>query len=392
MKPLACIVAFMTTPKALKLRVTLPSLAIPYPRIRKASLGQEGVFEFVEYSDDGQSFSKYSHNETANELLRLIEPHRQLTVKELDQLLNITEKSEKLDSKLVGVFEIPDLNTEKILAFINTYGQMGLANLSRREKFERRMTKDGFEMSVDEFCARIAPKYNLSRTFANEYYNKNPKKLYEHCEAIVRGLRVPLRWIEQDIRATGRAIKAIAFLNERHKKDDERFIPLDGVKALRNFLGAIDQAPFEIPRGKSASEIHKFHPAWKIEPQQVERLVATFLSEINSLLQPLTRSPLQSDLKPLTQNFCVESYLLYSILTTESQFVERYCQKSDCGRPFYPERSTRTYCSTRCGDYVRQKEHREKKKKVSTSSSGKKKTERKAKNGKTQKASKTVRN
>lgn len=383
----------MTMPKELRLRVTLPALDSPYPRLRTAKFGQEGVFQFIEYSDDDQRVSRISHSQIASELLRLIEPQRQLTRRELDELLNVTPQTPSTEnSKLVGVFEIPDLDRNKVLLFINTFGQMGLANLSRREKFERRITRDGFEMSVDEFCSRIAPRKILSRSLAEKYYKDNKNKLREHCEAIVLGTRVPWYWVEQDIRVTGQAIKAIALLNESHRKRAESSIPLEDGNALRDFLGAIEQAPFEIPRGKKASQIHIRHSAWKIEPQKVELLVGSLLSDINSLLQPLTRSPLQTSLKPVTKNFCVESYLLYSILTTESRFVERFCQKSECGRPFYPERSTGVYCSKACGDAVRQKRHRQKGRQISTSSGGKRKTPKeKGKNGKTKKAPKTVR-
>jgi endogenous inhibitor of DNA gyrase (YacG/DUF329 family) len=381
---------------ALRLRVTLPRLATPYPRLPKATLGQEGVFQFIEYSDKGKTVASHSYNKMAGELLALIEPLRQLTIAELDESLGLTppQGEEGQNRKLINTFKARDFDQDKVLAFINTYGQMGRANLARREKFERRVTIEGYEMSVDEFCSRIAPGHRLSRTQAEEYYQANKKKLKEHCWAIATGARVPWHWIEADIRTTGRAIRALAVINEYSKTRGKRFIPLEDGDMLRDFLGAIEKAPFEILYPKKGHQIQRQSPAWKPEPKKVEQLVASLLSDINALLQPLTRTPLQSDFDRIAvdyeANYCVESYLLYSILTTDSHFIERPCL--NCGRPTFAERSTRIFCSPRCGASVRQKRHRQKKKQVSTSTSGKKKTPRqKGQHGKTKKASKTVR-
>jgi len=389
-------VALMTMPKALRLRVTLPRLATPYPRLPKATLGQEGVFRFIEYSDTGKTVASHSYNKMAGELLALIEPLRQMTIAELDKSLGLTppQGAEEQNRKLINTFKDRDFDQDKVLSFINTYGQMGRADSARREKFERRVTIEGYEMGVDEFCSRIAPGHILSRTQAEEYYQANKKKLREHSEAIATGARVPWHWIEADIRTTGRAIRALAVINEYAKRRGEISIPLEDGNALRDFLGAIEKAPFEIHYPRKPSQTQMTHPAWKTEPEKVERLVATLLSDINTLLQPLTRTPLQSDFGRIAVdygwNYCVESYILYSILTTDSHFIERPCL--NCGRPTFAERSTRIFCSPRCGASVRQKRHRQKKKQVSTSTSGKKKTpQQKGQNGKTKKASKTVR-
>jgi len=373
MKSIVCIVAFMRTANSLHLSVTLPNAPLCRPIAKKAKLVElDFGYCAISYELLGVENTKFTFNETATALGRLVAPIRELTVNEL-----------KAFPELEGWFVLDRIDSNKILDFINLYGQIGLADYLRRDKFALPMTKETRGLSVEQFCLLVGINLPSQVQKAKTYFKKNPDDLFKRTLRIYWGTEVPIAWIERDIRELFRCVRIL----EIFKNKKSQSINLEQSPELRRLIHASDKAPFIIPFGKDPGNFKSLDGKWNLPQMKRKALVDDFNSSVNRFLQPLTRYPIQTEelISRNLQNCGIETFLIQSLFVTDTQFKEGLCIRPSCRRPFYKQRSTKDYCSTQCGNAVRVKNHR-KRQRVSVQKNGKKMTPaKKGRNGQTKK-------
>lgn len=316
---------------------------------------------------EGSENTAFTFNETATALGRLIAPIREMTATEL-----------KAFPHFEGWFVLDDLEPDKILQFINQYGQIGLADYHRRDKFNLPMTRTSQGLGVEQFCALVGIISPKQVQQAKAYFKKNPQDLMKRTLRIYWGTEVPLVWIEKDLRELFKCVRILEIL--KNKKTQS--FNLEQGAELRRLISASDRAPFVIPFGKNSGTYLPTSPKWDFPQRQREALVNDFVSNVNRFLQPVTRYPIRTEAIEAKnfQNCGIETFLIESLLATDTQFKEGLCKKPSCRRPYYQQRSTKEFCSTECATAERVKKHREKKK-VSVQKARKKATAKKGKNG-----------
>jgi len=357
----------MNTPKPSLLTVTLPNAPIPLPVVKTAKLVKESGFPYwsISYSLEGKLQTAFTYSEVATALARLISPMRELTVKELEEY------------PILEGYLVPDvIDSSEIVHFLNTYGQVGLADTSRRTQFK--FGRTFLQKEVENFCREVGifdPK-EVAKTVA--YFKKNPDEFGKRVLRIGWGTEVPYKWIMDDLRNLYKCVRILELL--ANKK--EQSFKLEQSPELRRLMYASDRAPFPIPFGKDAGMYKSLDPKWQISSSGRKKLVEDFTLNINRFLYPLTYNAIQTEeqkveIKRLNS---IETFLVYSISTTEGGFEEKFCLKDSCRRPFYGQRISKKFCSDSCSSSMRQKRAREKKK-VSVQKNRKKTNSKKGKNG-----------
>jgi hypothetical protein len=344
----------MNTPKPSLLTVTLPNAPIPLPEIKTAKLIKEDGFPYwsISYSLEGKTQNEFTYSEVATALAGLISPMRELTVKELEQY-----------PILKGYLISQEIESSEVVRFLNTYGQVGLADSSRRTQFK--FGRTFLQKEVENFCSEVGifvPK-EIAKTVA--YFKKNPSEFGKRVLRIAWGTEVPYKWIMELL---------------ANKK--EQSFKLEQSPELRRLMYASDRAPFVIPFGKDSGTYRPLDEKWKISDSGKENLVDNFTSNVNRFLRPLTYYAIQTEKSREERKRLnsLETFLVYSICTTEGGFKEKFCLKDSCRRPFYGQRISKKFCSDSCSSSMRQKRAREKKK-VSVQKNRKKTNSKKGKNG-----------
>lgn len=368
MKPFVCIVLLMTTGNSSLLGVTIPNSPFVAPALKQARLITETEFPYiaVQYPLEGTIQEDFTFNEVATGLARIISPVRALTTEEIQTYGTFFESALMLDN----------LEPKKVLDFINRFGIVGVSDYSRREKFSRPMTKDAGELTVEQFCSMVGIIGTKDQAKAKTYFKKNPDELRKKAMRFHWGYEVPLSWIEKDLRDLYRCVRILEILKD---KDEFQFNLKKG-KELHRLIWASDKAPFEIPYRQDAGTFKPLSEKWDISQKHKEDLVNTFVTNINRFLQPITRTPLQTQkqLETNQHSFGVEPFLIHSILTTQGGFKGAFCKKETCKIFFYRQRITKEFCSDSCAGAQRQRTYRAKKR-VSVQKSRKKKAPTKKK-------------
>jgi hypothetical protein len=359
----------MRTANSLHLSVTLPTAPLCWPIAKKAKLVElEFGYRAISYEMQGLENRTFKFNETATALGRLIAPIRELTATEL-----------KAFPELEGWFVLDDLDPSKILDFINRYGQIGLADYNRRDKFNLPMTKTSRGLSVEQFCSLVGVIDTSQIQKAKIYFKKNPDDLMKRTMRIFWGTEVPMAWIEKDIRQLFRCVRILEIL----KKKKSQSFNLEQSPELRRLIHASDKTPFIIPFGKDPGNFRPLDSKWNLPQMHRKTLVDEFNTNVNRFLQPITRYPIHTEelVARNLQNCGIETFLIQSLLATDTQFREGFCRRPSCRRPFYKQRSTKECCSDQCATALRVKKLRGNKK-VSVQKNGKKMTPvKKGKNG-----------
>jgi hypothetical protein len=369
MKPFVCIVAFMRTANSLHLSVTLPTAPLCAPMLKKAKLVElDFGYRAVSYDLTGEPNEGFKFNDTATALGRLIAPIREMTAQELTKF-----------PEFQGWFVLENLEPSKVIEFLNVYGQIGLADYGRREKFNLPRTKTSQGLEVEQFCALVGVHHLSQIQKAKTYFKKNPEDLAKRILRIWWGTEVPMAWVERDIRELFKCVRILEIL--KNKKAQE--FNLEQGPELRRLIHASDKAPFVIPFGKDSGNYRPTSDKWNLPIRHRQALVNDFASNVNRFLQPITRYPIRTEVvnEKNAQNCGIETFLIQSIFSTDTQFKEGLCKRPSCRRPYYKQRSTREFCSTSCATAQRVKKHR-KEQKISAQKVRKKKTTvKKGKNG-----------
>lgn len=90
---------------------------------------------------------------------------------------------------------------------------------------------------------------------------------------------------------------------------------------------------------------------------------------LKNFFRPISQAITTEATEEIAQkNSGIETAICYEIFSRIEPLLERICVNPKCKRPFLIQRSTKTYCSTRCAGYVRNKEWKVKNKKISAKS------------------------
>ena len=370
--------SLMETPKPLQLTVTLPVTSVPFPRLRKwvYKEDKEIGYRYLESRElQVEEQDLFSWNEVADELVKLVAPIRRLSLEEKafwgeDETLHIRDAT----------------NPENIVSFLNRFGQVGLADELRRARFNRPLTRDGGELTLQQFSAlcelgsysnqakeqkRVAA---LKRRFNDRKYRM------ERMNRILWGMEIPLAWVEKDIFDLYKCVRILLSLDKKYLNSSAYFeLPLKRSASLRDFLLAAQLVA--IPKGKDEN-YKPLGDGWNVSTKRIEGAWVDFANNLNRFLLPITRKTVATEemLQKRQEVVGVETWLAYSILESRAQYSEQTCANITCQRLFIRQKVTKKYCDPKCQTTVRVRRHRAKKK-SSGKSQRKKQAKGKQKNG-----------
>jgi hypothetical protein len=374
-------VSLMATSKALKLSVALPPAPIGAPRLRQWALKEDKEigYRYLESRDlefKAQDFLVW--NEVADALLNLVEPIRELTLEEKKRY----GEGESFTMR-------DETSPDQILSFLNTYGQVGLADYNRRASFLRPFTLDGGELTSEQFRALVnLPHYKkesdrkkqaraLKEKFANHSYR------FERLNRISWGFEIPLVWVERDLFDLYKCVRIILALDKNYTKENIPYFSLTMTqsRALRNFLLASQKVA--VPLGKSEDYKYLKSNRWKIDDKVVKAEWEKFAINLNRFLTPISKNSVYSDLslKESQKTLGVETWLAYKMLESRADYSEKVCQRAKCGKPYVGQRNTKRFCSKSCATTQRVQIWKEKKRNSSGKSRKKAQAKGKKKNG-----------
>jgi hypothetical protein len=162
------------------------------PAIRQAT--------FKEVKKIGYRYFEYGENvdiqdspisDTIEEVLNLITPYRALTENE-QKIFGVGENS--------GWLALNDLEPEEVEKFLNTFGQIGLANYYRREAMTRLLTPNHFANAVGIHHIKFQ---NLLKS----EWSKDSKSYLQRIDRIHDGKEIPFKWVEDDLRRLAKIIR-----------------------------------------------------------------------------------------------------------------------------------------------------------------------------------------
>ena len=349
-----CIVAPMATTKPFHLTVSLRPRPI-LPAIRQATFKVEKKigFRYFEYGENVDIQDMKPLSETMEAVLNLITPARALTEKEL---------AEWQVSKESGCLAEDDLDPLKVEKFLNAYGQIGLANYVRREAMTNLITPTVFLTQ-----AKIPFRYlEILKEEDSALFRKRIRRIWS-------GEIIPFSWVEDDLRRLAKCIRMKVAIDKNRSEGYEE-ISLTHSKQLRRMIHAWGKSGLAIPPHKDSGEYLPQKSSWLLSERQKEFIFQDFVGSINNFLSPISKAITTEATEEIAQkNSGIETAICYEIFSRIEPLLERICVNPKCKKPFLIQRSTKTYCSTRCADYVRLKEWKAKNKKVSAKQAGSKK-------------------
>jgi len=350
---LACIIALMATTKPFHLTVSLRPKPI-FPAIRQATFKVEKKigFRYFEYGENVEIQDIKPPFEIMEAVLNLITPARALTEKELE---------EWQVSKNSGWLATDDLEPFKVEEFLNTYGQIGLANYVRREAMNNLITPQVF-----------IGKGKISYKYLKELQKEDSALFRKRIRRIYLGEIIPFSWVEEDLRRLAKCIRMKVALDKNRSEGYEK-ISLTHSKQFRRIIHAWGKSGFAIPLYKDSGEFNTSHNNWLLNEHQKEFILQDFVSSINNFLRPISQAITTETTEEIAQkNSGIETAICYEIFSRIEPLLERICVNPKCKKPFLIERKTKKFCSDSCASYLRGKKFKANKK-VSAKKAGRKK-------------------
>ena len=373
-------VSFMETDKALQLGVAFPAVPIAFPRLRKWVLKEDKEigYQYLENREiEYQPQDLFVWNEVANALLNLVEPIRELTVEEK----KIYGESEDLTAR-------DSTPSEKIVSFLNTYGQVGLADYHRRLKFNRPHTTDRGELTPEQFRVLVdLPDYQRkidrekqSKALASKFQDN--KFRLERINRISWGYEIPLNWVERDLFDLYKCVRILLALRENQDEFDSPLfsLTLKRSRALRRFLLASQRVA--VPLGEGEDFRYLKDKRWQISDKIIETEWEMFVWNLNRFLFPITKNVIytQKSLEQSNLTMGVETWISYQMLQSEARYSEGICLNPKCQKAYVGQKITKKYCDTACATTARSRKFRAKKKNSSGRSQKKAKAKGKKRN------------
>lgn len=373
--------SLMSSRNPYKLAVTLASVEPFYPTLRRWRYEEDfdGGFKYLvaEPKSEDENFqtqSDYNFNEVATRLRGLVEPIRLMTTE---------ERAKEGLSEESGAGIRDDLEPDEVLSFVNEFGQIGFADYFRLGSLQRPFTLDRGELTPDQAMTILGIKERF-RGAITEFYRKEPKSYRKWVGKLQSGEIIPFKWVEQDLLDLARCVRILLALDKNYLDGDTYLtLPSQNSRRRRRFLVASELVFVPYRRDEMYREGKDF---WLVEDRHIQGAWNKFSYNLNRFLTPITFNAVTNPatVERRRARIGVETWLIYEILTSRANLLDRRCARKECRIQFIGERSTRRYCSDTCSAIVRNKAKRErdkKKKKSSGTSQKKAQAKGKKKNG-----------
>jgi len=353
MRYVRCIFAPMATHTPFHYTVSIRGEQVE-PAIRQATFKVEKKigFRYFEYGEN-VDIQDSPISDTIEEVLNLITPSRALNANE-QKIFGVGEKS--------GWLALDDLEPLKVEEFLNTYGQIGLANYVRREAMTNLITPAVF---IGQ--AKIPYKYlEILKEEDSALFRKRIRRIWS-------GEIIPFSWVDDDLRRLAKCIRMKVAIDKNRSEGYEE-ISLTHSKQLRRMIHAWGKSGLAIPPHKDSGEYLPQKSSWLLSERHKESIFQDFVGSINNFLSPISKAITTEATEEISQkNSGIETAICYEIFSRIEPLLERICANPKCKKPFLIQRSTKTYCSDTCSGYLRGLRHKAKKKKVSAKRAGSKK-------------------
>ena len=330
------------------------------PAIRQATFKVEKKigYRYFEFGEDVVIQDSEPISKIMESVLNLITPARALHPNELE-MFEVSENS--------GWLALDDLEPKNVENFLNTYGQIGLANYYRRDGMTNLMTPQAFiSLTKIPYKYLAVLKEEDSATFR------------KRIRRIWYGQEIPFSWVEDDLRKLAKCIRMKLALDKNFIDGFEE-IKLGNTKQMRRIIHAWDRSGLVIPPYKDSGNFLPLKSSWNLSEKQMRAILDDFSSSVNSFLRPISSAINTERSEDIAQrNSGVETAICYEIFSRIEPMMEKVCANPICKRLFIIDRKTKRFCSDNCSNYLRNKKSRAKKR-VSAKSAGSKKKKGRAK-------------
>jgi predicted nucleic acid-binding Zn ribbon protein len=351
----------MSTVKASPLTV---SLYLPDPQVvrREAKLyADKSGYLFIKYT--GEKVIEEFDTNAITELLKIVPT--------IESILDYKGKRRK------GIYNLPDIDSERVLNFINRYGVLGISDIPYRNEVLlhlsltdiTRLTWLPLKQAQGLFKdGHLDPEFR-ARILAIRNGEEVPfKRVLDILKDLAKSVRLYMNLLEDDDFANGREWE----LNTKNRKR---------IVSAWSFAGGVftDQDDPADPKFNSREEwTYRYGKNKEYSTLDLaDEYLSKFASVQNKNIELISKSVISTHGMVLfnLENAGLETAISTWILNTFSKVkVRRFCKV--CGYAFVPQRikTENKYCTERCAKSVRQKKYRQKQKKVSAEKAGSKKS------------------
>ena len=324
------------------------------PAIRQATFKVEKKigFRYFEYGEN-VDIQDSPISDTIEEVLNLITPSRALNANE-QKIFGVGEKS--------GWLALDDLEPLKVEEFLNTYGQIGLANYVRREAMNNLITPQV-----------LISQAKIPQGYLKELQKEDSALFRKRIRRIWSGEIIPFSWVEDDLRKLAKIIRVKVAL-DKNKSEGHEEITLENSKYLRRLIHALGHSGMVIPEYKDSGNFAPLSNRWDISERRKTAYLNQFISEVNGFLSPISRAIMSEQTKEIAQkNSGIETAICHYLFSRVEPLSQAICENDLCRRVFIMHRTDQKWHTDQCGINFRVRKSRAKKKKVSAIRAGSKK-------------------
>ena len=327
------------------------------PAIRQATFKEVKKinYRYFEYGEN-VDIQDSPISDTIEEVLNLITPYRALTENE-QKIFGVGENS--------GWLALNDLEPEEVEKFLNTYGQIGLANYYRREAMTRLLTPNHFANAVGIHHIKF-------QNILKSEWSKDSKSYLQRIDRIHDGKEIPFKWVEDDLRRLAKIIRVKVAL-DKNKSEGYEEIYLENSKQLRRLIHALGHSGMVIPDYKDSGNFAPLSNKWDLSERKKAAYLNNFISEVNGFLAPISRAIMSEQIKEIAQkNSGIETAICHYLFSRIEPLSQAVCKNDLCKRVFIMHRTDQEFHSPQCATNFRVRKHRGKKR-VSAKKAGRKK-------------------
>jgi len=349
----------MKSPKESSLAVSYFLPEIPFLRREAKLYADESGYLFVQYSGEAEIQEKFD-SDALSELLKLIPVMEYI-------------KDEK-GKKKHGIYNIPDIDPNKVLAYINRFGVVGISDLDFRNS-----------VITGQDLSSITRITGLNQKNAQKLYKGKTldRKFLDRLVAIQKGDEVPYRLVKKNLEELAKSVRLyINLLEDPAFTKNEVLLLTDKnrkriVSAWNGFGGAFldSEDPAHSKFSLNEEWTYSYGGKRKLSPFDfAEGSLSNFSQIMNKHLSLVTKSVVTTKgvRDFILQNTGLETaFSAYLVNAFKDHKVKRVCV--ECGSVYLPERvkADNQYCGESCSKKVRNRRSRAKKK-VSASKAGSK--------------------
>lgn len=346
----------MSTLNKSPLRVAF-NLPLEPSRRRNAELIEEkSGYCFIRYTGEAEEVELTAKAET--ELLSLVLPFQA----ETDPFAKKFRQS--FEGGGQG-WKFPELDRNKVVKFLNTWGTIGFRNESNFIRLHQQTTNSGIAHALGFPCTPEQADKLIGKNFG------------ERAQQIRELNEIPFPWIEEELQRLAFCVRLTNNLfrdqgNSEHFKREEIFLNQANRARIVSSSSHFATLDFKDDQDPASRKL-------KMENlDRAEEVLNEFAGEINRYLRPLTISVMQTDKVEsfYTRHLGFETALASAIaMRFRVGGTLLICQ--ECKIPYFPRRlrEDAKYCGDSCSRKVRDREYKRRTRaKVSATKAGRKKT------------------